>query len=374
MNDDLVRDFCFSRLPEDSRLYAELHEEFIRDPVNSRVGRFCQKAERVVRSVSDGELDWEGMLNAWVAAESADVEEREESVTEPRMVMGDGAGEFGTAILESIVRVADSTAHSNPAMQSGSQPDHAATRVKWRNTRSFKVTIGVIAVSLLLLSLGFNGWLVRSRSIERERLGFALSVLTTVSQTTVGSKDLRQALAIVESSHGRKHPAYKTGRELLHSVLINNEQDYEAALEVALEIASTSSPSDKADWLMRAARDARLLGHSAKSKQLLIEAANVPDSVISSWAWDGLSQLEHEAGNLKDAIEFGKNAVESAEDDLWKSHMLETVAAFYVDSNEWANAEEAITNAIELSDRNGMAIGPSSYEILALAASHIPKR
>ena len=55
-------------------MYAMLHEEFIRDPVNSRVGQFCRETERVVRRVMDSDLDWESLLfSSNAAAETCEV-------------------------------------------------------------------------------------------------------------------------------------------------------------------------------------------------------------------------------------------------------------------------------------------------------------
>lgn len=66
-----VRDYCRLRMPVTSPQYVELHEEFVRDPVNSRVGQFCRETERVVRRVMDGDLDWEALLFAYEEAEKA---------------------------------------------------------------------------------------------------------------------------------------------------------------------------------------------------------------------------------------------------------------------------------------------------------------
>ena len=63
-----VRDYCFLRMPESSALYAVLHEEFTRDPVNSRVGQFCRETERVVRRVMGSDLDWESLYSPSEAA------------------------------------------------------------------------------------------------------------------------------------------------------------------------------------------------------------------------------------------------------------------------------------------------------------------
>jgi hypothetical protein len=64
-----IRDFCSFRLSEDSPTHAELAAEFLANPVNSRVGRYCRETERIVRNVTDGELNWNQMLSDWEITE-----------------------------------------------------------------------------------------------------------------------------------------------------------------------------------------------------------------------------------------------------------------------------------------------------------------
>lgn len=62
ISDDDVRKYCSLQLPESHASFAVLQEEFLLDPVNSRVGRYCRETEDIVRRVAAGHLNWEQLL------------------------------------------------------------------------------------------------------------------------------------------------------------------------------------------------------------------------------------------------------------------------------------------------------------------------
>ena len=81
ITDDDLRAFCLMQMPLDSEKYIALSAELLADPVNSRIARFSQEGERVMRIVENAELNWEAML--------ADVEE-EESANSSELRLCDG--------------------------------------------------------------------------------------------------------------------------------------------------------------------------------------------------------------------------------------------------------------------------------------------
>lgn len=69
-----IRDYCFLRMPKDSPLYEVLHDEFVLDPANSRVGQFCKETERIVRQLMVSDQQWDAFLLASnEAAETGEV-------------------------------------------------------------------------------------------------------------------------------------------------------------------------------------------------------------------------------------------------------------------------------------------------------------
>lgn len=58
-----IRDYCTLRMPTDSPKYEALSKEFLEDPENSYIGRYCRETERVVRLMNDdSHLDFEKLM------------------------------------------------------------------------------------------------------------------------------------------------------------------------------------------------------------------------------------------------------------------------------------------------------------------------
>ena len=366
MNSNSVRDYCNFRLATDSPEFAELDEEYHRDPIGSRVGRYCRETENIVMRVADAELNWAQMLIAWDAADSEtnSVNEYESVLAGPTDLLkssGDAQSESKLAIVGDF---------GVQRERRGSRVEQASSAAINRTSRAVLGTKRFVIAFGVLCTLGISTWFAWSKSLQNDQLEFALATLVGSQQPT-GSREIRKALSYVETTLGRGHSAYKEGQSRLHFSLSNKEQNYDAAAAVAMEVAEDAESNIKADWLLRAARDSRLAGHEEKSKELLIEAANASNSIFSTWAWDSLSKLEHSAGNLSDAIRFGTNAVESTDDDISKAQTLEALAELYFEAEEWAKARETMTRAIDLNNRNSIPVGPSSYEIVALAAQRM---
>lgn len=73
ISQDDIRAYCLQRLPESSPTYTILNEEFLRDPENSRVGRYCREAERIARLSDSIELDWQKALASSFRDESREL-------------------------------------------------------------------------------------------------------------------------------------------------------------------------------------------------------------------------------------------------------------------------------------------------------------
>ncbi len=215
ITESTVVEFCMMRLATDSPQYVELSEEFLRDPSSSRIGMFSLEGERIMRQAEDFELNWEGLLLAWEAAEieAIEVEQSKGRLTGHGTLHGSGAELVGALNVTDAVNFMDSPTELNIGKSNVIQGRQATTiNARW-NARSTRITAGVVAASALLLLLGFSGWTIWSKSVERERLGFALATLAELPQEPVGAEKLQVALANIEQALGRNHPAYMARRK-----------------------------------------------------------------------------------------------------------------------------------------------------------------
>ena len=62
ITDDDLRAFCLLEMPLDSAKYIALSAELLADPVNSRIARYSQEGERVMKIVENAELNWAALL------------------------------------------------------------------------------------------------------------------------------------------------------------------------------------------------------------------------------------------------------------------------------------------------------------------------
>jgi tetratricopeptide (TPR) repeat protein len=344
MNEQDVREFCSLRLPEDSPTHAELAAEFLADPVNSRVGRYCRETERIVRIVTDAELEWDQMLSDWDAAE------RTLDVPEDTRDNSDASDQ----LVPSITRL---TTHVQPQVDRRSQ----------RRWTMLSACCAMIAVVFIVV----NVLVVRHNTSERASLSMALEVIE--EQEGIAPRPepefVKAAIEVVERRLGREHPAYWRGLEKLLFVLrVKNR--YEEAVEVALDLSKRPklSATDIAERLIDASGLAELQGKHEQGKQLLLRVTELGPTTYCARAFSGLSHMESDAGNPMEAIRYAQEAVEASDDEFTLDKKLHELSTLCYHHEQWALLEKTTARKLAELATHGRMGTPFDYELMALIA------
>ncbi len=217
-------------------------------------------------------------------------------------------------------------------------------------------------------------WLTIHHAHSDQQLAQALSVLdpSAANEEDLSATQLSAALEVLATSLGRQHPAYRHGLVPLHAALVNSAQ-YIESQRVALELVELekSNPSLAGHWLYEAANDADLAGDKETAQRFLVRAAEVGGPYSSSFAWIKLSKREVAQGNFPQAIEFAQRAVEAETEEALRSGFLEYLAGLHAHENQWPDVVASISKAIEIQERNEVAVSSAGLGLLAEAQQRL---